>query len=130
MMSLFETVKDACREHFGEGQVQEIEENQLEIAVLNDAQEAMFPVYLGFHSEHDVEMTAILFQVPDVDADAFIAQCNQLNTQYPWVKFALDSGYLCAGMDLMLYTGDVEDIMSMLAALLQVICSNLLALLG
>ncbi len=75
-------------------------------------------------------MTAILFQVPDVDADAFIAQCNQLNTQYPWVKFALDSGYLCAEMDLMLYTGDVEDIMSMLAALLQVICSNLPALLG
>ena len=90
----------------------------------------MFPIYLGFHSETDLEMTAILFQVPETDLDAFTAQCNTLNTQYPWVKFAIDEGYLCAGLDLLLYTGDPEDVMSMLTALLQVICSNLPALLG
>ena len=125
-MNLFETVQNACIQRFGMEQVQEIQE----ISVLNDEQQPMFPIYLGFHSETDLEMTAILFQVPETDLDAFTAQCNTLNTQYPWVKFAIDEGYLCAGLDLLLYTGDPEDVMSMLTALLQVICSNLPALLG
>ena len=125
-MNLFETVQNACIQRFGMEQVQEIQEQQLEISVLNDEQQPMFPIYLGFHSETDLEMTAILFQVPETDLDAFTAQCNTLNTQYPWVKFAIDEGYLCAGLDLLLYTGDPEDVMSML----QVICSNLPALLG
>lgn len=129
-MNLFETVQNACIQRFGMEQVQEIQEQQLEISVLNDEQQPMFPVYLGFHSETDLEMTAILFQVSETDLDAFTAQCNTLNTQYPWVKFAIDEGYLCAGLDLLLYTGDPEDVMSMLTALLQVICSNLPALLG
>ncbi len=129
-MNLFETVQNACIQRFGMEQVQEIQEQQLEISVLNDEQQPMFPIYLGFHSETDLEMTAILFQVPETDLDAFTAQCNTLNTQYPWVKFAIDDGYLCAGLDLLLYTGDPEDVMSMLTALLQVICSNLPALLG
>ncbi len=129
-MNLFETVQNACIQRFGMEQVQEIQEQQLEISVLNDEQQPMFPIYLGFHSETDLEMTAILFQVPETDLDAFTAQCNTLNTQYPWVKFAIDEGYLCAGLDLLLYTGDPEDVMSMLTALLQVICSNLPALLG
>ncbi len=129
-MNLSETVQNACIQRFGMEQVQEIQEQQLEISVLNDEQQPMFPIYLGFHSETDLEMTAILFQVPETDLDAFTAQCNTLNTQYPWVKFAIDEGYLCAGLDLLLYTGDPEDVMSMLTALLQVICSNLPALLG
>lgn len=129
-MRLFECVENACIQRFGQSQVQEMQENQLEICVINDQEEPLFPVYLGFHSDVDLEMTAILFQVPDEDADAFTAQCNTLNTQYPWIKFAIQDGYLCAGLDLLLYTGEVEDVMSMLTALLQVICTNLPALLG
>lgn len=129
-MERFEQMKAACAERFGADRVQELAENQLEIAVVNDAGEAMFPVYAGFHTEQDVELSAILFQVLEADADAFMAQCNRLNTQYPWVKFYVDSGYFCAGMDLLLYTGDLEDVMSMLTALLQVICVNLPGLLG
>jgi hypothetical protein len=59
-----------------------------------------------------------------------MAQCNTMNTQYPMVRFYMDSGYLCAGMDLLLYTEDAADVMSMLTALLQVIAANLPALLG
>lgn len=129
-MELFERVKEACGSRFGGERVTKLAENQLEISVVNDAGEPMFPVYIGFHNENDMELSAILFQVPDADADAFMAQCNHLNTQYPWVKFYLDSGYFCAGMDLLLYTGDPEDVMSMLTALLQVICVNLPGLLG
>lgn len=129
-MELFERLAEACETQFGEAQVQKLAENQLEISVLNDEGEAMFPVYVGAHSENDWELSAILFQVPEADADAFMAQCSHLNTQYPWVKFYLDSGYFCAGMDLLLYTGETEDVMSMLTALLQVICVNLPGLLG
>lgn len=129
-MELFERLAKACETKFGGAQVQKLAENQLEISVLNDEGEAMFPVYLGAHTKSDWELSAILFQVPEVDADAFMAQCNHLNTQYPWVKFYLDSGYFCAGIDLVLYTGDPEDVMSMLTALLQVICVNLPGLLG
>lgn len=129
-MKLFEQLKTACEERFGEEHVQTIADGQMEIAVVNDEGEAMFPVYVGFHSENDLELSAILFQVPEVDTDAFMAQCNHLNTQYPWVKFYLDSGYFCAGMDLLLYSGELDDLMSMLTALLQVICVNLPGLLG
>lgn len=129
-MKLFDNVMAACCERFGDGQVQKIAEGQIEIAVVNDNQEAMFPVYIGFHNENDMELSGILFQVPEVDEKAFMAQCNTLNTQYPCVKFYMDSGYLCAGMDLLLYTEEAEDVMSMLTALLQVICANLPGLLG
>lgn len=129
-MEQFEQMKAACAERFGADRVQVIAENQIELAVVNDAGEAMFPVYVGFHSENDLELSAILFQVPEGDADAFMAQCSRLNAQYPWVKFYLDSGYFCAGMDLLLYSGELEDEMSMLTALLQVICVNLPGLLG
>ena len=53
-----------------------------------------------------------------------------MNTQYPMIRFYMEAGYLCAGMDLLLHTGDVADVMSMLTALLQVIAANLPALLG
>ena len=129
-MKLFEQVMTACVGRFGAEQVQQIAEGQLEIAVVNDAGEAMFPIYIGFHSEHDMELSAILFQVPPVDEKAFMAQCNNLNMQYPGVRFYLDEGYFCANMDLLLYTEDPEDVMSMLTALLQVIAANLPALLG
>lgn len=129
-MKLFDNVMNACAERFGEECVQKIADNQLEIAVVNDQQEAMFPVYVGFHNDHDMELSAILFQVPEADEEAFMAQCNVLNTQYPTVKFYLDSGYLCAGLDLLLFTEEAEDVMSMLTALLQVICANLPGLLG
>lgn len=129
-MELFERLYDTCIHSFGEEQVQKLAENQLEISIVNDDGEAMFPVYVGFHDKNDMELTAILFQVPEEDADAFMAQCNNLNTQYPWVKFYLESGYFCAGLDLLLYTGDVADVMSMLTALLQVISANLPGLLG
>ena len=129
-MKLFEDVMHSCRERFGDGQVQQIGEGQIEIAMLNDAGEAMFPVYIGFHSENDLELTAILFQVPEADRKAFMAQCNTMNTQYPMVKFYMEADYLCAGMDLLLYTESAEDVMSMLTALLQVIAQNLPALLG
>ena len=130
-MKLFDNVLDACIRRFGYEQVQVLEDDeQLEIDLLSEDGEPMFPVYIGFHSETDLELTAILFAIPEADTDAFIAQCNTLNTQYPWVKFTVDSGYLCAGMDLLLHTGRSEDVMSMLAALLQVICSNLPGLLG
>lgn len=130
-MKLFDTVLDACIRRFGYEQVQILEEDeQLEIDLLSGELEPMFPLYIGFHSETDLELTAIVFQVPERDTDAFIAQCNTLNAQYPWVKFTVDSGYLCAGMDLLLHTGSAEDVMSMLTALLQVICTNLPGLLG
>ena len=129
-MKLFDEVMLSCCERFGSEQVQQIAEGQIEIAMVNDAGEAMFPVYIGFHSETDLELTAILFQVAEVDVKAFMAQCNTMNTQYPVVRFYMDSGYLCAGMDLLLYTEDVADVMSMLTALLQVIAANLPALLG
>ena len=129
-MKLFKQVMTACAERFGAEQVQQIAEGQLEIAMVNDAGEPMFPIYVGFHNEHDMEFTAILFQVPEADEQAFKAQCNTMNTQYPMVRFYMEAGYLCAGMDLLLYTGDVADVMSMLTALLQVIAANLPALLG
>lgn len=129
-MKLFERVMAACTERFGFEQVQQIAEGQLEIAMVNEDGEAMFPVYIGFHNENDLELSAILFQVPEEDAKAFMAQANVMNTQYPCARFYLDSGYFCAGMDLLLYTGDAEDVMSMLTALLQVIASNLPGLLG
>lgn len=129
-MQRFENLKAACEERFGEDRVRQIAEDQMEIAVVNDAGEAMFPLYVGFHSEKDLELSAILFQVPEADAEAFMAQCSTLNAQYPWVKFYLDDRYFCAGMDLLLYADDVEDKMSMVTALLQVICANLPGLLG
>lgn len=129
-MKLFEQVLSACQQRFGYEQVEQIAQGQLEIAMVNDNGEAMFPVYIGFHSENDLELSAILFQVPEADAQAFMAQCNNLNTQYPCVKFYLDADYFCAGMDLLLYTEDAEDVMSMLTALLQVIAANLPGLLG
>lgn len=129
-MKLFNNVMTGCRERFGDAQVQQIGEGQIEIAMVNDAGEAMFPVYIGFHSETDLELTAILFQVPEADIKAFMAQCNTINTQYPMVKFYMEADYLCAGMDLLLYTDSAEDVMSMLTALLQVIAQNLPALLG
>ena len=129
-MKLFEQVMTACAARFGAEQVQQIAEGQLEIAVVNDAGEAMFPVYIGFHNEHDMELSAILFQVPPADEKAFMAQCNNLNMQYPSVRFYLDESYFCANMDLLLYTEDADDVMSMLTALLQVIAANLPALLG
>lgn len=129
-MKLFKQVMSACAGRFGDEQVQQIADGQLEIAIVNEAGEAMFPVYIGFHSENDLELSAILFQVPEVDQKAFMAQANTMNTQYPCVRFYLDSGYFCAGLDLLLYTGDAEDVMSMLTALLQVIASNLPGLLG
>ena len=129
-MKVFNEVMAACRERFGAQQVMQLADNQLEIAMVNDAGEPMFPVYMGFHSEHDIEFTAILFDVPEADQKAFMAQCNTMNTQYPVVRFYMDSGYLCACMDLLLYTEDAADVMSMLTALLQVIAANLPALLG
>ena len=129
-MKLFQQVMAACGERFGAEQVGQLAENQLEIAMVNDAGEAMFPIYIGFHSPNDIELTAILFAVPEADQKAFKAQCNTMNTQYPMVRFYMDSGYLCAGMDLLLYTEDAADVMSMLTALLQVIAANLPALLG
>jgi len=129
-MKLFYDVLAGCRERFGDAQVQQIAEGQIEIAIVNEAGEAMFPVYIGFHNETDIELTAILFQVPEADIKAFMAQCNTLNTQYPVVKFYMEANYMCAGMDLLLYTEQPEDVMSMLAALLQVIAQNLPALLG
>ena len=129
-MKLFEAVMNGCRERFGDAQVQQIAEGQIEIAIVNDAGEAMFPVYIGFHSETDLELSAILFQVPEADIKAFMAQCNTMNTQYPMIKFYMEENYLCAGMDLLLYTYEAEDVMSMLTALLQVIAQNLPALLG
>ena len=129
-MKLFEDVMAGCCERFGNEQVQQIAEGQIEIAIVNEAGEAMFPVYIGFHNENDMELTAILFQVPEADVKAFMAQCNTLNTQYPMVKFYMEADYLCAGMDLLLYTEEAGDVMSMLAALLQVIAQNLPALLG
>lgn len=129
-MKLFQQVMAACAERFGAEQVQKLADNQLEIAMVNDAGEAMFPIYVGFHNSNDIEFTAILFQVPEADQKAFMAQCNTMNTQYPVVRFYMDSGYLCAGMDLLLYTEDAADVMSMLTALLQVIAANLPALLG
>lgn len=129
-MKLFEQVLTACAERFGNEQVQQIAEGQLELAMVNDAGEAMFPVYIGFHNENDVEVSAILFQVPEADLKAFMAQANTMNTQYPCVRFYVESGYFCAGMDLLLYTYEAEDVMSMLTALLQVIASNLPGLLG
>ena len=51
-------------------------------------------------------------------------------TTYDARKQYMDSGYLCAGMDLLLYTGEADDVMSMLTALLQIIAANLPALLG
>ena len=129
-MKLFERVMTACAERFGREQVQQIAEGQLELAMVNEAGEAMFPVYIGFHNENDVEISAILFQVPEADLQAFMAQANTMNTQYPCARFYVDSGYFCAGMDLLLYTEEAEDVMSMLTALLQVIASNLPGLLG
>lgn len=129
-MKLFQAVMKGCRERFGDAQVQQIAEGQIEIAIVNDAGEAMFPVYIGFHSETDLELSAILFQVPSADVQAFMAHCNTLNTQYPMIKFYMEESYLCAGMDLLLYTYEAEDVMSMLTALLQVIAQNLPALLG
>ena len=129
-MKLFKAVMNGCCERFGEAQVQQLAEGQIEIAIVNDAGEAMFPVYIGFHSETDVELTAILFQVPEADTKVFMAQCNTMNSQYPMVKFYMEADYLCAGMDLLLYTYEAEDVMSMLTALLQVIAQNLPALLG
>lgn len=129
-MKLFNNVLAACSANFGTQQVQQIADNQIEIAILDHDGQPMFPVYIGFHSETDMEFSAILFQVPEADVQAFMAQCNNMNTQYPCVKFYLDAGYLCAGMDLLLYTEDHEDVMSMLTALLQVIAANLPGLLG
>ena len=129
-MKLFKKVMTACAERFGAEQVVQLADNQLEIAMINEAGEPMFPVYMGFHSPNDIEFTAILFAVPEADQKAFMAQCNSMNTQYPMVRFYMDSGYLCAGMDLLLYTEDAADVMSMLTALLQVIAANLPALLG
>lgn len=129
-MKLFQAVMNGCRERFGDAQVQQIAEGQIEIAIVNDAGEAMFPIYIGFHSDTDLELSAILFQVPEADVKAFMAQCNTMNTQYPMVKFYMEENYLCAGMDLLLYTYEAEDVMSMLTALLQVIAQNLPALLG
>lgn len=129
-MKMFQQVMSACVERFGNDQVQQIGENQLEIAMVNDAGEPMFPIYVGFHNANDLEFTAILFQVPEADEKAFMAQCNTMNTQYPMIRFYMESGYLCAAMDLLLYTEDVADVMSMLTALLQVIAANLPALLG
>ena len=117
-MKLFNDVILSCCERFGEAQVQQIAEGQIEIAMVNDVGEAMFPVYIGFHNENDLELKA------------FMAQCNTLNTQYPMVKFYMEADYLCAGMDLLLYTQEAADVMSMLTALLQVITQNLPALLG
>ena len=129
-MKLFQAVMNGCRERFGDAQVQQIAEGQIEIAIVNDAGEAMFPIYIGFHSDTDLELSAILFQVPEADVKAFMAQCNTMNTQYPMIKFYMEENYLCAGMDLLLYTYEAEDVMSMLTALLQVIAQNLPALLG
>ena len=129
-MKLFQAVMNGCRERFGDAQVQQIAEGQIEIAIVNDAGEAMVPIYIGFHSDTDLELSAILFQVPEADVKAFMAQCNTMNTQYPMVKFYMEENYLCAGMDLLLYTYEAEDVMSMLTALLQVIAQNLPALLG
>ena len=129
-MKLFQQVMAACAERFGAQQVMQLADNQLEIAMVNDAGEPMFPVYMGFHNEHDIEFTAILFDVPEADRKAFMAQCNTLNCQYPMMKFYMEADYMCAGMDLLLYTGDAADVMSMLTALLQVIAQNLPALLG
>ncbi|MBQ3256277.1 MAG: YbjN domain-containing protein [Oscillospiraceae bacterium] len=129
-MKLFQQVMTACAERFGRAQVMQLADNQLEIAMVNDAGEPMFPVYMGFHNANDIEFTAILFEVPEADQKAFMAQCNTMNTQYPMVRFYMDSGYLCAGLDLLLYTEDAADVMSMLTALLQVIAANLPALLG
>ena len=129
-MKLFDDVMLGCCERFGAERVQQIGEGQIEIAMVNDAGEAMFPVYIGFHNEYDLELTAILFQVPEVDVKAFMAQCNTLNTQYPMIKFYMEADYMCAGMDLLLYTEDAADVMGMLTALLQVIAQNLPALLG
>jgi len=130
MMKLFQAVMNGCRERFGDAQVQQIAEGQMEIAIVNDAGEAMFPVYIGCHSDTDLELSAILFQVPEADVKAFMAQCNTMNTQYPMIKFYMEENYLCAGMDLLLYTYEADDVMSMLTALLQVIAQNLPALLG
>lgn len=129
-MKLFQNVMAACAERFGGQQLTQLADNQLEIAMVNDAGEPMFPVYMGFHNANDIEFTAILFEVPEADQKAFMAQCNTMNTQYPMVRFYMDSGYLCAGLDLLLYTEDAADVMSMLTALLQVIAANLPALLG
>lgn len=129
-MKLFQAVMNGCRERFGDAQVQQIAEGQIEIAIVNDAGEAMFPIYIGFHSDTDLELSAILFQVPEADVKAFMAQCNTMNTQYPMIKFYMEENYLCAGMDLLLYTYEADDVMSMLTALLQVIAQNLPALLG
>ena len=129
-MKLFEQVMTACAGRFGAEQVQQMDKGQLEILMVNDAGEAMFPVYIGFHNEYDIEMSAILFQVPPADEKAFMAQCNNLNMQYPCVRFYMEESFFCAGLDLLLYTGDPDDVMSMLTALLQVIAANLPALLG
>lgn len=129
-MKLFDTVMAACARRFGGEQVQQIAEHQLEIVILNEEGQPMFPVYVGFHNDHDMEFTAILFAVPEEDAQAFMAQCNNLNTQYPAVKWYMEDLYLCAAMDLLLYTGEADDVMSMLAALLQVVAANLPGLLG
>jgi len=129
-MKLFNDVMEACIERFGNDTVQQIAEGQLVIASVNEEGEPMFPVYVCFHNETDLEINAMLFEVPEADEKAFMAQCNNLNCQYPVVKFYIDSHYLCAGMDLLLYTEDVADVMSMLTALLQVIVANLPGLLG
>lgn len=129
-MKLFDTVMAACAERFGAQQVQQIAEHQLEIVIPNEEGQPMFPLYVGFHNAHDMEFTAILFEVPQPDAQAFMAQCNNLNTQYPTVKWYMEDLYLCAGMDLLLYTEDADDVMSMLTALLQVVAANLPGLLG
>ena len=64
-MKLFDTVLDACIRRFGYEQVQILEEDeQLEIDLLSGELEPMFPLYIGFHSETYLEMTAIVFQVP------------------------------------------------------------------
>ena len=130
MMKLFQAVMNGCRERFGDAQVQQIAEGQMEIAIVNDAGAALFPVYLGCHSDTDLELSASLFQVPEADVKAFMAQCNTMNTQNPMIKFYMEENYLCAGMDLLLYTYEADDVMSMLTALLQVIAQNLPALLG
>lgn len=129
-MKLFQQVMTACAERFGSEQVTQIADGQLEIAMVNENGEAMFPVYIGFHNENDLEISAILFQVPEADRRAFMAQANTMNTQYPCARFYLEADYFCAGMDLLLYTEDPADVMSMLTALLQVIAANLPGLLG
>ena len=129
-MKLFNDVMEACIERFGNDTVQQIAEGQLVIAIVNEEGEPMFPVYVGFHNETDLEINAMLFEVPEADEKAFMAQCNTMNTQYPMIKFYMEENYLCAGMDLLLYTYEADDVMSMLTALLQVIAQNLPALLG